>query len=196
MDIFLHRRLYWSAQNGLILFNKKSGDITVRGTKQTSKRYPTLWAGALRECLNANEAKHILLLGLGGGGVLSAVHERHAAAQVTAVEHDPTMVKLAQALHIGTFPFPHVVLDDAQVALQNFNKKFDLILIDLFLGAKPIASIKEPSFWDAVRQCLAPGGAVVLNLAGSSGYEDAARATFSHAVSTQSSNNRFLTLYE
>ena len=197
MDTLFHRRLYWTRQNGFILFNKKTGEVWVRGYKQTSRHVLQMWADALAHCPGVESSTWILLLGLAGGGALSALHHTCRNAQVTAVEHDPTMVTLARELHQGQpFPFPDVLVGDAQDIVSLLQKQFDLILVDLSLGGNPPAFTKEVLFWSNLKGRLFPGGKVVFNLVDKTEYDTAARASFEHSVSWTFRLNRLVALWD
>ncbi len=195
MDLLGNRRLYWSWQNGFIVFNKNTGEIFVRGVKQTSQRYAQLWADALGQCPSAAQSKHILLLGLAGGGLLPALRHYCKSADVTAIEHDATMIRLAKKLYSGD-SFPTVIQGDAQVEVARLAKKFDLVLVDLFLGANPPTFVKDAAFWSSIKKVLAPVGSVILNLAGSEDYESTARACFSNSKAFTVRENRFVVLWD
>lgn len=110
--------------------------------------------------------KRILLLGLGGGSAARIVRAVAPSAQITGVEIDASVVKLARrwfdldALGVET------VIDDARTFMAQTRKHFDLILEDCFIGheaelAKP-EGMPEPLFSHAARR-LRPGGVVVSN---------------------------------
>lgn len=156
-----------------------------------------MWQDALKRCPGAERSTRVLLLGLAGGGALFALHNVCSNARVTALEHDPIMVALARTLHRSSaFPFPEVLLGDAQTMVPCLQKEFDLILVDLFLGGIPPAFTAKMPFWSSLKESLLPGGVVLFNLAGTTGYEGAARASFVHGSSWMYNTNRLLALWD
>jgi predicted membrane-bound spermidine synthase len=196
MDIPFVGKMYWSRQNGLILCTRKD-EIFVRGYKQTSLRYPRLWAEAFRSFNISPDGKNrILLLGLAGGGVLPALYAAFPGSTVTAVEHDETMVSIAHALKLnGPHPFPTVIVADAKEALTRLEEAFDIIAVDLFLGMQLPSFMEEVDFWESVRTRLTPNGVVVVNLSAATYKGEAAKKIFTRSQTAQVEENTFV-LYE
>jgi spermidine synthase len=184
-----------SKHNGLLVVNEL-GEVFAYGTKQTSMRYGLMWGDALaRANLNA-DVQSVLMLGLAGGGALAPIHQLYPAAKVVAVEYDPTMVEVAHELLLDApFPFPQVIIADAEEALQKITERYELILVDIFVGSKPSPLISSGAFWAAVRARLAPGGCVVLNVAGDYAKTLEAQKHFARSASWQYSANTFCALY-
>jgi spermidine synthase len=156
-----------SKHNGLILTTSQ-GEVWAFGTKQTSLRYGQMWADALARTGQA-DIKNVLMLGLAGGGALGAIHSAYPDAAVVAVEYDEAMVEVARdLLKDAPFALPKIIVADAQEALTNLEERFDLILVDIFVGARPSPLVGEEAFWNAVKARLTPSGGVVLNVAGDS----------------------------
>jgi spermidine synthase len=173
--------IQWSSKNGIIVVTN-SGEVYAMGSRQTSKRYPAMWADALAHdhTRSTHARAKILMLGLAGGGALQAVHARYPSASVTAIEYDPVMVRIAHTLlEHASFPFPTTIVGDAAVTLPRLQETFDLVLVDLFTGYTPAPLIQESSFWDEVKRVLNQGGAVLLNVAGDAHAMDAAKQHFS-----------------
>lgn len=79
--------------------------------------------------------KNVLLLGLGAGGAVREIRKRFPESYITAVEYDPEMVALTKiCLPKKYWRSLEIVTDDAAKVVESTQKKFDLILIDLFVG--------------------------------------------------------------
>jgi spermidine synthase len=157
----------WSKQNGWIIVTSKR-EVWVKGIKQTSARYAELWADALAHgsMLQERKVSNVLMLGLGGGGALPAIHKDYPECHITAVEFDPAMVSIAKTLQGNRpYPFPKVILQDAKEALAQIEERYDLILVDIFNGAHPSSHIDDDSFWELAAKRLEKGGVIVLNVA-------------------------------
>src|SRR4051812_41506461 len=89
--------LSWSLHNGLIRVNAQ-GEVWALGARQTSVRYGILWTDAIRRAGLPAGKKRVLMLGLAGGGALSAVHSAHPQSDVVVVEYDPAMAAIASKL--------------------------------------------------------------------------------------------------
>src|SRR5690606_20074881 len=69
---------------------------------------PRIWAGGIpqtggivqsilkKHLTYMNNPNNLLLLGVGGGGILSEINKQFPECQITAVEIDPVMIDLAQ----------------------------------------------------------------------------------------------------
>jgi Spermine/spermidine synthase domain len=77
--------------------------------------------------------RSVLVLGAGMGNDVAAAL-RNTTAPVTAVEIDPLILKLGQALHFERpyqSPRVRIINDDARAYIQNSPEKFDLLLFSL-----------------------------------------------------------------
>ena len=127
----------FSMRNGLIIVRKSGGraEVIAFGSKQTSVRYGELWADALSHCPTPPPGeRRVLMLGLAGGGALSAIYEKYNTCSITAIEYDMEMVKIARALQLqAPRPFPEVIEGDAGEELVRLKRRFDLIVVDIFV---------------------------------------------------------------
>jgi SAM-dependent methyltransferase len=115
----------------------------------------------------------VLVLGAGTGNDVAA-SLRNGAAEVTAVEIDPQILRLGRALH---FEHPYssrrvqVVNDDARSFLQTSRRKFDLILFSLldshttnpyFSNIRIDNYVYTLEAMQAARQLLKPDGIMIV----------------------------------
>ncbi len=115
----------------------------------------------------------VLVLGAGMGNDVAAAL-RNDAGRVTAVEIDPTIVRLGRRLH---FEKPYadrrvtVVVDDARSYIQNAKDRFDLIvfsLLDSHTTASHFSNIRIDNYvytveaLRAARELLAPDGVFIV----------------------------------
>ncbi len=101
----------------------------------------------------------VLLLGLGGGSVPCILFEElHFNCKITAVEHDPMMIKLAvEEFNIKRFEKLTVIECDAFDYVVNCDQKFDLIIVDLFVDHEVPAIFCGEEFNDALIRLLDQG---------------------------------------
>jgi spermidine synthase len=110
---------------------------------------------------NLNEA---LCIGLGVG--LAPMALAREGVKVDAVEINPAVVPLA-ARFFGFQPAQlNLVFGDGRYYVRQCAKQYDAILVDAFLGESPPAHLMTREAFAAMRRCLRPGGALVMNTFG------------------------------
>ena len=82
------------------------------------------------------EIKKVLLLGLGAGSVVDLLVNKHGLkCAITGVELDGNVIDFAKKyFDIEKYKSLQIVQADAFEFVQQCNKKFDLIVVDLFVG--------------------------------------------------------------
>ena len=82
------------------------------------------------------DIKNVLLLGLGAGSVVDLLVNKHGLnCEITGVELDAKVIDFAKKyFDIQKYESLKIVQSDAFAYVQNCSKKFDLIVIDLFVG--------------------------------------------------------------
>ncbi|MDE2078768.1 MAG: hypothetical protein KGI73_00070 [Patescibacteria group bacterium] len=167
-----------SELNGDIIVTRRLGAWTVEvdGTYQTSSYTNEMWEDVVERAATERgiqSVARVLLIGLGGGGAVGAVARRFPGAEVTAIEHDPTMVDIAKDIKLHKpGAFPNVIVAEAGAAIPKLTERYDLIIVDIFSGKNLAPEVSEDAFWNALKARLAPGGIVSVNV---SGHRDAMR---------------------
>lgn len=171
-DWLLSTEKIHSAKNGEIKINRFFGqyDVECGGCYQSGPYVTSLWKTALKNIPldDANfHPKNILMLGLGGGGGTTVIRKKFPKANITVVEHDEEMVKIAARILFSKIKFsPHIILDDAKSAVEkliNQNKKFDIVIIDLFNGLAISPILYEDDFVDLIQKVLNYDGYLLVN---------------------------------
>lgn len=156
-----------SSVNGTIKVIKSLGFgtyIQVEGVTQSGGVVTDVWRTTLKK-LRTKEIKNCLVLGLGGGSAAKLVRKYWPEAKITGVDIDPVMVELGRE-YLG--------LDKVQVKVQiqdayrytkyNIqNTKFDLILVDLYIGDKVPKEFEKDDFIKLTSKLLSKEGVVVFN---------------------------------
>lgn len=176
-----------SQKNGALKLRRRFGRwyIWAHGYKQSSPGVNAIWRNACKRVRHALPQKdlNILMLGLGAGGAIKELHLLFPQCRITAVEYDQAMIDLMQELRLfAPYPAPVVLYGDARKIVPTLTELYDLILVDMFEGGKPPPFLKEDSFLMALRQRLAPQGAVVINVVRSAEYLDKAESVFPTAT--------------
>lgn len=111
----------------------------------------------------APEGSRSLLLGLGGGIVAHKLQE--LGHTVDSVELDERIAKIAR----DYFDLDHsgdVIVDDGRHFLRSTDRRYDLIVFDVFQAETPPAHMLTVEAFRELRSLLNPGGFVVLNYSG------------------------------
>lgn len=115
------------------------------------------------------EIQSVLVLGLGAGSVVHILRrDCGVRAPITALEIDPVVVELARAqFGLGRWKNLEVVVADAVEWVESSQRRFDLVVVDLFHEAEVPAACRTPRFSHALGAHLAPGGLLVFNVVAS-----------------------------
>ena len=107
---------------------------------------------------------HCLILGLGGGSAAMRVKKLWPQAAVTGVDLDPLMIGLGRK-YLGLTGV-NVVIEDASNFTRDARKKsqkYDLILIDTYLGSSYPPEFERDDFLIRVKGLLTGSGLAVFN---------------------------------
>jgi spermidine synthase len=109
----------------------------------------------------------ILLLGLACGSVPAILFDEYQMdCRLTAVDHDPLMLQIAQE-HFGLERFSgkmEVVIDDAAAFAASCKRTFDLIIVDLFHDDTVPEAFTDPVFLRDISALLNKKGLLVFNM--------------------------------
>ncbi len=148
--------------------NKKKYKVMAGGLLQSGSIITQLWTKPLKNISisSSPNIKHILLLGLGGGTILSLLQNKFPNVSITAIEIDPIMIKIAKEyFETDKIPNLNIIQNDAFKYIQSLNKnnKFDLILIDLFAGETQPNKMYKPQFINKIIQLIDNNGIIFIN---------------------------------
>lgn len=110
--------------------------------------------------------KRVLMIGLGAGSMLKFLLRHRPEAEITVVEIDPDMARVAEQLFKVPAPGERYVLfiQDGMTWLQDSQERFDLILVDGFdLNAKA-HHLESEAFYALCRDHLKDRGMLSCNL--------------------------------
>ena len=148
-------------------YRKKSRTLTYeqKGGNQTAvDRYGVsldAYIHALFGLVTQSAAKKVLMIGCGGGalGTMLARSGRH----VTIVDIDKVPFALAKRY----FGLPAAVtchVGDGLTFLQNTRRRYDVLIVDAFIGEDMPAHMKGETFYTAARRCLRDDGIAFVNV--------------------------------
>ncbi len=110
--------------------------------------------------------RHVAILGNAGGTIARALGRYYPHADVDAVEIDPAVTRVAyRYFGLGDNPRVSVHDADARPFLRSTDRRWDLIVVDAYHQPYVPFYLATREFFRLVRERLAPGGIVVLNVA-------------------------------
>mgnify|MGYP001568130972 FL=1 len=113
--------------------------IQAGGLTQSGGIVESIWKSTLKQIRNKNEEiRDILILGLGGGTLAKLLRKKYPNAKITGVEIDPIMIELGKKyLDLDKYNID-IKIQDAFKFLEKNTKKYDLIIVDTYLGDKVV----------------------------------------------------------
>lgn len=128
------------------------------------------------------QPERILMIGGGAHTFASAYARTHADAKLDVVEIDPALDQIARN-HFGFTSSPRlrIIHADGRTFLNTSTQKYDLLILDAFVGHTPPFQLVTAEAATKMRGLLKPGGAVVVNFIARGSPTD---AYFSRFVST------------
>jgi spermidine synthase len=175
MKWFLEEHNRNSKINGVIRMYRELGawNISVDNCGQTSPYLHDMWKRA--------GIASALMLGLGAGGEVSTIHRAFPNISITAIEFDPEMIRITKEIGLyKPFPLPTIIEGDAHEQVVKLNEKFDIIMIDMFIGSKAVPFIAEDNFIEHIQRLLAPEGVVIVNVYKNVEYLEKIKSCFAY----------------
>lgn len=144
----------------------------------TGLAWDLIAAGAL---LHGNgRPKSILMLGVAGGTALRTLRHLLPDVELTGVDLDGELITLAKEEMYLSETGARIEIADAYSWMRKNRRKFDVIIDDLYLaGEEDVFRADECNgdWLSLVRESLAPGGILALNLVTGSGHRAKQTAT-------------------
>ena len=115
--------------------------------------------------INLQNVNSILLLGLGGGSVISTLRaDFKYEKSITAIEIDPKVIEIAEKeFDIRPDQNLNIICDDALHFMASNSNSFDLIIIDLFIDIEVPDSFLTLKFWKDVVKASSNNGIILFN---------------------------------
>jgi hypothetical protein len=133
----VHPNRVTGTPNGFIINLNNAGYMTLLNlSDEFLKKFPLLYGSSLRRFSQydppyafARKANSVLIVGAGGGNDVAGAL-RNGSKEIDAVEIDPGIIRLGQALHPER-PYDQervkVTIEDARAFFKRTNRKYDLI---------------------------------------------------------------------
>jgi spermidine synthase len=173
---YSHIRVRQTANRRALVFVQDGGTEwpqTIMNVEKPHEPVMPYQRAALVGLLHRPAPRRALVVGLGGGTLLSMLHHVEPKAHITAVEIDPEVVRIAADwFSVKPGPGIDIVTADGVAFLESTKDRWDLIIMDVFL--EPSAegtdssgvprTMKTEEFLSTLRGRLTPDGVVVFNL--------------------------------
>lgn len=141
--------------------------LDVGGLMQSGRVVEEIFAQGLQKYCKSHPAyaaKNVLVLGLGGGSVLTAIHKYFPEAHIQGVEIDPQIIRAGREhFELDSHVNFTVKIADALDLRTNLGKNYDLIIVDMFTGYAVPQKVSTKSFLNRLRRLLSSKGIVVFN---------------------------------
>ena len=156
-----------SPYSGRIVVSRRFGAVRleVGGLLQSGSVVFQIWKKALAKAKKLQpHPQTLLVLGLGGGNCAQIASQLWPGLKITGVELDPVVIRLAKKyFDLTQIPFLKVVNADAFDFVHKDRHRYDLIVVDLYLGDQLPDRATYPSFFRQLRRRLKPQGLLVFN---------------------------------
>lgn len=144
--------------------------IVAGGLSQSGWLVKKIWSAALKSIFRERKnMRRVLILGLGGGSSAEVVASYWPDSKITGVDIDHLIIELGKKyLNLSEIRNIKVIESDAQVWINKVsnNEKFDLILVDLFIGDRIPEKFNKMKFLKSLENLLTTGGIVAFNQRG------------------------------
>jgi len=158
-----------------LLFVRDSGEEVVESMLNVKKPHDLLvpyQRYMFASYLFQPKQEHVLLVGLGGGGMVHFLKHYDPDVRVDAVEIDPAIVKIAEGYFgVRSGGNVNIVTADGLRYLEKTDQRYDVIYLDAFLKPAPDTDptgmplrLKTLRFYKDIQGKLKPEGLVVFNL--------------------------------
>jgi len=139
--------------------------IQVENITQSGGIVRGIWRATLKQVAKLRpQVKNCLILGLGGGTAAGQIIKNWPNAKITGVDSDAKMVEMGQK-YLGLKEVECVIGDGLEYCLKAYKKgqKYDLILIDIYLGRTFPSQFEKEDFLVWIKGLLESGGIAVFN---------------------------------
>ena len=137
------------------------------GLTQSGGIVNTIWRQTLKKVkIQKKEGKNCLILGLGGGGVVGEINKLWPNVSIVGVDIDPVIVDLGKKYLELSKHNIKIEIADAYKYVEKCVKskaKFDLVLIDLYLGFDYPPQFEDEKFASIVKTISNSNAVCVFN---------------------------------
>lgn len=124
-----------------------------------------MWGKAVKSIFNFQlSISNCLILGLGGGTVISLLNKYYPLVSIQVIEYDPIMISIANK-YFGIKPSDKLMIINADAFswIKKNRSKFDLVFFDLYIGMLNPNKARTHEFLNSLRNLLQPNGIILFN---------------------------------
>lgn len=138
--------------------------IMVGGAEQTGGTITGMWEKTFSvvSC-QLSVVRNCLVLGLGGGDVIRTLKKCYPTAKITCVEIDPEMIAIAKKYFLLPESLKIINTDTFLWMRKKHVLKFDLVVVDLYIGKLNPKQGQSVSFLNQLKKILTRKGVVIYN---------------------------------
>lgn len=164
--------LYPFVTNRTSIHNGKLRVILVDGKKLLNTDHANYSFGSLHRIMRfalkkvaLKSEEDILLLWLGGGSVIDIIrNDLHLTNRLVAVDLDPVIIDIArEEFGLDSYENTEIVCTDAYQYVQDEQKQYGLIIIDLFIDNKVPEKFFNDVFWEHISRLSSQSGHIIFN---------------------------------
>lgn len=138
--------------------------IQIEGLTQSGGIVESIWKSTLKKVHRSLITNHrTLILGLGGGTAVKVVKKLWSEAEITGVEIDPIMIELGRKYLNLNLNLNSIYIGDAERSIRRTRMKYDLILVDVYLGEVFPEKFEDFDFLARLSRKIKTGGIIVFN---------------------------------
>lgn len=160
----------YSSINGRIKVIRHGNSIylSVEDLAQSGGLVKNIWDHALKKIHNLGpKIQNSLVLGVGGGTVISLLNQYFPDTKITGIEIDETMIQLGHKyLHLNDAKNTKIIIADAYTWLTDHKSeenKYDLILVDMYIGRHVPVELGDLNFIRILKSHLSQNGLIIFN---------------------------------
>ncbi|MFP4844706.1 spermidine synthase [Winogradskyella sp. PE311] len=155
--------------------SKYSGTLEIvwcNGKKHLNSKNAIYSYGALQrilkfgiEKINLNRVNSVLVLGMGGGSVIKTLrNDFKFTKSIEAVEIDSVIIDIATTeFGVSQNDLLNIHCQDAFHFVKNNIKKFDLVIVDIYIDLSVPDQFLSVEFWKNVLSCKSLKGSIIFN---------------------------------
>lgn len=153
----INRRLKIFWKEGKKILNTKNANYSYDGLQEVLNK------GLDR--IPMEEINSVLVLGMGGGCVVDSLRNKYFYyGPIVGVELDPVIIEIAEKeFNISQYDDVEIIQADAKRFLPTHDKKYDLIVVDVFIDIKVPKKFYSPKFWKKIEDKVEDNGFVLFN---------------------------------
>jgi spermidine synthase len=152
-----------------VLEEKGKNKLLVDGSRQSGEYVLKLWQEALCTfgIIPSPDIRSILLFGVAGGTLIHLLHALYPDATIHGVDVDARMIDIGKKYFgLGKIGRLTLTVADAKKFLLGAiakKKQWDMVVVDLFVGAAIPAFVGEERFIRNLKRIMAPKGILLIN---------------------------------